>query len=505
MAAATTRTRKPKRKMFEADASQKRISARYDVARTTDENASLWSMVDSLSAAEANNPQVRKTIRERARYEVANNCYAKGIVRALVSDVIGPEVQLQLGDSPKAQEIEQAFADWAHNVKLWAKLRTVYTARIVDGESFALITNNRRNKDIKLDIRPIECDMVESWFTGFSREDEVDGIRFDADGNPKEYRVLKQHPGDHRIVKTTGAGDWVNAKYVMHLFREDRPGQVRGVSELTPALSLFGILRKFTVSVLEAANRAAEISAVMHTNLVPDSLAAELADPVTIIEAQRNAIVSLPEGWAMSQFKPEQPTTTYAMFKAEIVNEIARALNIPYNVAAGNSSGYNYASGRLDHQTYDRMIEIDRHDIATTILDRVYAEWLAEYSIRHSLTPSEQIQIASHEWHFAGRGHVDPNKEASADDTRLKNGTLTHASYYAKQGKDWKREHAQWIRERIASEVEWNAARKAAGLEPAPYPGEKETVSTTTDLDDDEIEETEDGEMPKGEGLDKWL
>jgi len=373
---AVLKAAKPVRSVFDASGAQRRIQARYDVARTTDENANLWNLVDSLSAAAANNPAVRKTIRERARYEVANNCYAKGIVRALVGDVIGPEVQLQLGDSDKAQEIEQAFSDWAHEVKLWAKLRTIFTARIVDGESFSLFTSNRRNRDIKLDIRPIECDMVESWISGIFRENEIDGIRFDSEGNPTEYRVLKHHPGDYRSIKTTGAGDWVSAKYVMHLFREDRPGQVRGVSELTPALSLFGLLRKFTVAVLEAAQRAAEISAVMQTNLVPENVAAELADPVTIIEAQRNAIVSLPEGWLLSQLKAEQPATTYQMFKAEIVNEMARALNIPYNVAAGNSSGYNYASGRLDHQTYDRMIDVDRHDIASTILDRVYAEWL---------------------------------------------------------------------------------------------------------------------------------
>jgi len=472
---------KPMRSVYDVSGSQRRISARYDVARTTDENASLWNMVDSLSAAAANNPAVRKTIRERARYEVANNCYAKGIVRSLVNDIIGPEVQLQLGDSERAQEIEQAFADWAAEVNLWAKLRTILTARIVDGEAFALITSNRRNREIKLDIRPIECDMVESWTSSLAKENEIDGIRFDEDGNPSQYRVLKNHPGDYRALKSTGAGDWIPAKYVMHLFREDRPGQVRGVSELTPALSLFGVLRKFTMSVLEAANRAAEISAIMQTDLVPDSMAAELADPVTIIEAQRNAIVSLPEGWKLAQLKAEQPTTTYAMFKAEIVNEIARALNIPYNVAAGNSSGYNYASGRLDHQTYDRALEIDRHDAATIILDRVYAEWLAEYSTRHSMTDADRAIIASHEWHFAGRGHVDPNKEANADDTRLKNGTLTHAAYYAKQGKDWKREHAQWIRERIASEVEWNKARNDAGLDPAPYPGEKESKTTRTE------------------------
>ena len=48
----------------------------------------------------------------------------------------------------------------------------------------------------------------------------------------------------------------------------------------------------------------------------------------------------------------QKPSTTYAEFKKELLNEIARCLNMPFNVAAGNSSGYNYASGRLDHQTY---------------------------------------------------------------------------------------------------------------------------------------------------------
>jgi capsid protein len=54
------------------------------------------------------------------------------------------------------------------------------------------------------------------------------------------------------------------------------------------------------------------------------------------------------------------PATTYAEFKKEVLNEIARCLNMPFNVAAGNSSGYNYASGRLDHQTYFKAIRVEQ-------------------------------------------------------------------------------------------------------------------------------------------------
>ena len=490
----TTRARKPTRPVFDSEAiSQRSLRASYDIARSTTENENLWKYVDSLSAADANAPGVRKTIRNRARYEVANNSYADGIVDTLSADTIGPEVQIQLGDTDLAQRTERAFEQWARSVRLWDKVRGMRRAKCVDGEAFGLlVTNPRIANRVKLDVRLVECDMIESW-ASVEKANEIDGIRFDEYGNPVTYRLLHYHPGDHRQFMTSRAGEWINADYMLHYFTALRPGQVRGVSELTPALSLFGELRQFTKAVLMNAARAAEIAGVMQTDLLPDSVAAELSDPLTTIEAVRNAIVSLPEGWKLAQLKPEQPATTYAMFKREIINEIARCLSIPYNIAACDSSSYNYASGRLDHQTYDRSIEVERADLRAAVLDRIYAAWLGEYAAVAGLNRQQLLELHDHAWHFAGRGHVDPNKEASADETRLKNGTLTRARYWAKQGADWKRESAQWIKERIEMEQQWNDAREKAGLEPAPYPGEGQpaTPSAQPEREDDEANSTD--------------
>lgn len=208
----------------------------------------------------------------------------------------------------------------------------------------------------------------------------------------------------------------------------------------------------------------------MQTDLLPDNLAAELADPVTVLDIERNAVMSLPEGWKLSQLKPEQPTTTYAEFKKQIINEAGRPLNMPLNVATCDSSGYNYASGRLDHQTYDRSINIERAELRGDMLDRIYTAWLEEYSASTSLTREELEEITDHTWNFSGRDHVDPAKEASADNTRFNNGSLTKADYFSKRGRDWKREEKQRIAEMITQEVMWDRARKDAGLEPAPYP-----------------------------------
>ena len=56
------------------------VRARYDAAVTNEDNRRHWANADGLSANASNNSEVRRVLRNRARYEVANNSYARGIV-----------------------------------------------------------------------------------------------------------------------------------------------------------------------------------------------------------------------------------------------------------------------------------------------------------------------------------------------------------------------------------------------------------------------------------------
>ena len=147
--------------------------------------------------------------------------------------------------------------------------------------------------------------------------------------------------------------------------------------------------------------------------------------------------------------KAEQPATTYPDFKHEIINEIARCLNMPYNVAACNSSDYNYASGRLDHQTYFKSIRVDRSELETVALDRIFSAWLAE-AVRvpeyEMYGQPERIRWP-HQWFWDGREHVDPLKEAAAQAKRLETGATTLAIEYAKVGLDWEEQFRQRAKE----------------------------------------------------------
>ena len=158
----------------------------------------------------------------------------------------------------------------------------------------------------------------------------------------------------------------------------------------------------------------------------------------------------MPGGWKMAQMHAEQPATTYAEFKREILNEIARCLNMPFNVAAGNSSGYNYASGRLDHQTYFKSIRVEQSQMARTVLDRILYAWLREAILIEGYLPNSLRTLDSsfeHQWFWDGHEHVDPAKEANAQKIRLANHTTTLAHEYARQGRDWEAELKQRAKE----------------------------------------------------------
>lgn len=410
------------------------IRAKYDAAQTTADNRNHWANSDNLSARAANDPGVRATLRNRSRYEVANNSYARGMSLTLANDTIGSGPRLQMvGKNKEANRIvEKAFLAWSNEVDLASKLRTMRLAKFQDGEAFALLaTNPNLTGPVKLDVRLFEADQIATpAISSYLLSDEVDGIKFDAFGNPLTYSVLKSHPGESGFGFGTEAREYA-AEQMIHWFRMDRPGQARAVPELTAALPLFAMLRDFTIATLDAAKLAATMTAVLKTMSTGDAETVA-GVPFEEIEFARNMLLTLPAGHDISQVKAEHPNSTYEAFVWTIMNEIARCLNMPLNVAMGNSSKFNYASGRLDQQVYFKSVDVERAHCEQKVLDRIFGAWLDEALLIPNYLPLGQFD-ADHMWFWDGREHVDPSKEATATTTNLANGTTSRRIELARQ------------------------------------------------------------------------
>ena len=239
------------------------VRAKFDAAEIGDDRRH-WANADAFAADTALSPEKRRTMRNRARYERANNSYLAGISATLANDLIGtgPRLQLNSGDVEADRLAERLFFDWSWQVDLATKLRTMREAIVVDGEAFAMMISNPRLPGVQLDLRLVEAEMVATPVQSVTPSvtvdgSIVDGLEFDASGNVLAYQVLSYHPGANYHVNALNY-QRVPAAQMVHWFRPIRPGQHRGVPEVAPALKLFAQLRRYTEAVVAAAETAAK-------------------------------------------------------------------------------------------------------------------------------------------------------------------------------------------------------------------------------------------------------
>ena len=92
------------------------------------------------------------------------------------------------------------------------------------------------------------------------------------------------------------------------------------------------------------------------------------------------------------------------------------------------------------------------------------------------LLPSGLGPIADwpHQWFWDGHEHVDPQKEANAQATRLASHTTTLADEYARKGQDWEAQLRQRAKE-LALMTELGLAPAAAPLSPLPENSDADT------------------------------
>jgi len=479
------------------------LRGRYDAASMSPEAQRNFAAADALEANSAASPEIRAILRNRGRSELINNPYMDGQVQTLSGDTIGRGPRLRMRTPVRGINtfIEREFAKWCKAVRIGSKLRLAAETVVSQGEVFEVMFNNPRlSTAVTLDLKAFEADQVatpDMWIP--NREELVDGIEFDRWGNPRYYHFLKRHPGDNRWLPISSLDyDKIRADDVIHMFRARRPGQRRGIPRITSSLSLYPQRRDYRQSTLTAARIAAQwailLEAQMDANTGDDSIDIQGG---TTLPIEHGEMTALPTGYKANQMKAEHPSTNYGTLDDKLIAEGARPLNMPSNIAKCDSSNYNYASGRLDHQTYDRSITIDQEDIELDVLDRLLVRWMDEaLRIPGYLPYRTQFLIREeipHVWLWRRRPHVDPGKEAVAQKTRLESGTTTIGREIADLGEDF-----EDFADELIKEIEW--FRSKGLVHPSERASQKSAPSvsgTTTenDIDPDDPDEVDDDEV----------
>ncbi|WP_149496200.1 phage portal protein [Roseiconus lacunae] len=466
------------------------LQALYDVASDGGRNEEHWKMADGLSARAANSPSVRKRIRERARYEYANNGYAKGLAWTLSNDLIGSEVRVQFksGESDLDRLLERRLMKWMRVTNLARKLRTGRVMRSVDGESMFLRQYSPRLKNkVKTSVRLCECDYFDDPM-GREEENYTGGVHIDPlDGEPSRYTMMRTHPGDTFYADL--ATDTIDADDLFHWGRFERGDQVRFVSEMCQSLSLYAQARRLSLASLTAAETAAAIAAYFETQSMPlgEDGIPDYDNDFEALESmpiEHGTILGVPRGHKVSQIKAEQPTTTYPDFKGSIIDEAGRGQVAPSNISRGSAAGYNYSSVRADNQPYWSMQKTERFDLGNEGLDKIASWYFRDarlvYPEFRSIDPDD---LPDHVWYFDGQPHIDEQKHADSLVTLVDAELMTKNEALLERGRD---PEAHWddIRQQRRRDAELDKIRIRT---PSPRPSsDKQRQSSDDDSDSDQ-------------------
>lgn len=424
----------------------------YDAARYGGDNADHWINADSLGPVAANDPVVRRALRDRTRYEVRNNPTMAGVTDIVASDTIGrgPQLQVLTDDEEWNEKAEEAWDEWSGQIYgglgLAMTLLIARRSKTDSGEVFGRFLQTRENR-VGLDIELIEADRVCDP-TGMS---VYDGIELDERGRPRRYKILREHPGDAFHSRSSMVeAEWVPAEQVVHYFTRTRPGQIRGVPDLSPSLNLLAEIRRYQAAVLAACEVQASIPLTIETDSAFETSEEDMpAMPWDEVPIDRRIAMALPPGHKLGGVNPSHPVMQHVEYVASLLVHACRPLKVPRNIVLGDSSEYSYASGRLDMQDYDRARMIDRLAIERLVVDRVFDAFLT-FAIRRGVLPFPMTGISyiHREWLWHGRPHVEPVKEASAAKTRLETLTDTLSDIWSAKGQKWDVKLHQIARER---------------------------------------------------------
>ena len=351
-----------------------------------------------------------------------------GMIVSHAESIIGTGARLQIqGLGEESNDYEKAFCEWARSVSLWKTIRTAICTEIRDGEAFIQLTNRPHNANpCKLYPLLLDAERICSPDSATDTDDDfqADGIVFDKYLVPVRYSVAQEHPS---VITSKHYN--VDAEYMCHLFRQERPEQHRGAPLIASALPSIAMLRAYTIAMLAKMENSASVAGVLKPD--PSVIDADsLADPpFSEFSMPQRSWVTLPSGYSMEQYQLQNPTDSQQSFAMSVKIECARCILATRNVVLGDSSSYNYSSARLDMQSYDRAIAVQREEIVNVILDKVFRQWWLE------MHPTEDVPV--HDWFFEAREYINPSQEANAEKVRLETGTVSYQALCAEHGRDW--------------------------------------------------------------------
>ena len=415
---------------------------------------------DWISESESINTDLRaqsKALRARARDLEQNSDYVAKYLQLVEVNVIGEHgIRLQAKtrtsrgklDGRNNRIIEREFRKWSKASSCsvdgrlsWLDLQRLVARSIArDGE--ILIRLVRANG---LQLIAYEADYLNNDLNMDRSKNQnqiAQGIELDALGKPIAYHLAKSHPGPSSSLFTSTPRieyERVPADDILHIYRTDRPGQIRGASWIAPAMIHLLMLDRYIRAEMLASEFSAKKVGYYKT---PTGDWLENDDDATSsnyglpTEIQGLGMQELPAGVEMDLLNPAHPNSGMKDYLRTVLSSIATGLGVSYHSLSGDLTQVNFSSirsGTLEER--DRWRSVQRW-LIDSLHQPVFDAWLAENIGLLGATPADVDRMNRVMWQPRGWTWVDPVKDIQAHTLAYNLGITSLSDIAATQGRD---------------------------------------------------------------------
>jgi lambda family phage portal protein len=407
----------------------------YDAAKNF--RTSDWTSASGKSANEEIKAD-QKVIRERSRDLTRNNPYGVRAVNVITSSTVGAGIVANITgpNAKKTAELRKLWREWAETTNCDATGRhnfyglqnAILRTTVESGEGLATSLGIDASTGPK--IKLLESDYIKS---DLDKDDGtlVQGIYLTATGAPKAYALYKRHPGDN-----VTSDDYVTvpASDVSHVYRQERPGQIRGVPWAHAVIEVLKDFDDYQRATLIGRKIAACFSVFITTNgndslLSPEDLKSKRESDMSLTPA---TVRYLNNGESI-QIAAPPAVSGYSEFIRESLRSVAAGFGISYEAMTGDFSQSNYSSSRMGEIGFRKNIESWRWNmLIPQFCDWGFGKFKEFASVKLNIKP-EDISV---EWVPPAYEMIDPVKDLSAIQRAVRTGLMTLPQAIRAQGYD---------------------------------------------------------------------
>lgn len=398
-------------------------------------------------------------LRDRSRDLVRNNPYAARGIQVIANNVVGKGIktQIKVDNDPAINEQEKRLNNiwrtWAQTtacdfegINTYPGLqRLVMRAVVESGE--VLIRRRRIRRKIVMgidgqpvELPPIQLQVLESDFlstfhrSGLLKNGNqiIQGIEIDPKGKKVAYHLFITHPGSSDLVFSSRFRTVrVPANEILHIYRMDRPGQLRGVPWISPSMLRIRDFDIYEDAQLKRQQCAAMFTAFIHDLEGIDEIE-EKKEQVALAEKMEPGLIEiLPPGKDITLSNPPG-ADNYKEYTTVVLRSIASGLGITYESMVGDYSEVNFSSGRMGWIEMHRNIESWGSNIMIAQMLRPGFQWF----VKGLELIGENIQNARGVYTPPRREMIDPVKETQALKMAVRSGFKTQSGVIRELGED---------------------------------------------------------------------